>query len=65
MSNSDHRWKRGKAANTDRKVTLMRSAKTKATYGYGMGGLPKGDVHKPRPVTLSRMPWDSKDGKNE
>jgi hypothetical protein len=60
MNDSEYRWKSGKAANKDRKVTLMRSAKTKATYKYGMGGLPKNDVHKPRSVTLPKMPWDSK-----
>lgn len=37
MAGSEHRWKSGKAANWDRKVTLMRSAKTKATYKHGMG----------------------------
>lgn len=50
----------GKGANTDPKIRLMRSAKTKANYKYGMGGLPKGKGHEPKPVTLPKMPWDGK-----
>jgi hypothetical protein len=42
----------------DRRVTLMRAAKTQANYKHGMGGLPKGDGHKPKPITLPKMPWD-------
>ncbi len=41
-----------------RRLTLMRSAKTSANAKHGMGGLPKGGCHKPKPVTLPRMPWD-------
>lgn len=62
MSTRRQRFERknmpGKGANTDPKVRAMRSAKTKANYKYGMGGLPKGDGHKPKPVTLPKMPWD-------
>ena len=42
----------------DERLRLMRAANTKANYKYGMGGLPKGEGHKPRPITLPKMPWD-------
>ncbi len=45
--------KPGKSANVDPKITLMRSAKTKANYKYGRGGLPK--AHKPKPITLPKL----------
>lgn len=41
-----------------RRLALMRAAKTNAEAKHGMGGLPKGDGHKPKPVTLPKMPWD-------
>lgn len=59
----DASWKAGKAANKDRKITVMRAAKTSATYKTGMGGLPKSDGHAPRPITLPKMPWDMADEK--
>lgn len=34
-------WQPGKAANKDPKLRLMRSAKTRASYSHGMGGLPR------------------------
>ena len=58
MTDGNLKWKAGKSANKDRRVTLLRSAKTKANYKHGMGGLPKGDGHKPRPITLAPLPWD-------
>lgn len=56
----DESWRSGKAANKDRKLTLMRSAKTKANYKVGMGGLPKSKGHAPKPITLPKMPWNDK-----
>ncbi len=50
----------GKGSNKDRKVRLMRRAKTDVNYKYGMGGLPKGAGNTPRPITLPPMPWDAK-----
>jgi hypothetical protein len=48
----------GAASNKDPKVRLMRTAKTQVNYRYGMGGLPKGVGHAPKPITLPPMPWD-------
>lgn len=52
------KWKAGKAANRDKKISLLRSAKTKANYKVGMGGLPKSGAHAPKSVTLPKMPWE-------
>ena len=41
-----------------RRLALMRLAKTSANAKHGMGGLPKGKGHKPKPVTLPKMPWN-------
>ena len=40
---------------TTRKVQLMRSALTNATYWHGMGGLPRKKGHGPKPVTLPKF----------
>lgn len=43
------------------RLAMMRAAKTSAENKHGMGGLPKGGGHKPRPITLPKTPWDDKD----
>lgn len=55
---TDSQWKPGPAANRDRRIRLMRIAQTNANYRHGMGGLPKENGHKPKPITLPKMPWD-------
>lgn len=49
-----------KGANCDPKIKLMRGALARANYKSGMGGLPKCDAQKPKPITLPKMPWDER-----
>jgi hypothetical protein len=44
----------GAGANVDPKLKLLRSAVTRATTKFGVGGRPK-TVGMPRPITLPRL----------
>lgn len=46
--------KAGKAANTDRKLALIRKASTEASYKHGIGGRRK-TQKAPKPVTLPKL----------
>lgn len=43
-----------------RKLSMMRQALARATSKNSIGGQPKKGGHKPKPVSLPAMPWDSK-----
>jgi hypothetical protein len=43
-----------KRKRSDTKQRLLRAAKTRSDYKYGMGGLPK-ERNAPRPVSLARV----------
>jgi hypothetical protein len=62
MTAADESWRGGKAASTDPKLRLMRSAKTRVNYSHGMGGLPRRKAAKP--VTLPKLKClETKEGK--
>lgn len=50
-------WRNGKKPR-DRKLEMMRRAKTAVESTHGLGGLEKRGAHAPRPVTLPKMPWE-------
>lgn len=53
-------WKRKKMSPKGKLLAQIRAAKTSANNTHGMGGLPKGGGHKPKPITLPKTPWDEK-----
>lgn len=59
MKGDPKSWRNSAQSPESKKLELMRRAKTNAESSHGLGGLPKGAGHKPKPVTLPKMPWDS------
>lgn len=48
----------GPGSNRDRKIRMMRSAKTMVENKHGIGGVLKSPGRTQKPVTLPKMPWD-------
>lgn len=58
MRGNPKSWRVGVQSPEAKKLEMMRRAKTNAESSHGLGGLPKRAGHKPKPVSLPKMPWD-------
>lgn len=58
MKGNPTSWRKGKQSPEAKRLELMRRAKTGVESSHGLGGLPKEKGHKPKPITLPKMPWD-------
>jgi len=53
-------WRTSSQSSEDKKLEMMRRAKTRAENRHGLGGMLKKPGELPKPVSLPKMPWDEK-----